>query len=116
MKELTKEKREFLEEALIKWRKELSKGRWRLTKSYIKEGVKHTLHLRHSRVIVQLALNKELEIWEHVHHINNNRSDDSLENLQVMTDAEHISLTHAGRRRTKKVDKMVDKEVDNAGK
>lgn len=102
MKELSEEKKQLFKEALKSWYKDINKGYIRLTKDRIINGVKIRSHLKHSRVIVQLTLDKELEPWEHVHHKDGNKQNDSLENLEVLSDSEHNSLTHAGKRRKNK--------------
>lgn len=97
MKELTEEKRNFLKSALeLKGYKEINGY------VYIRKQIKGKfIEIKRSRAIMQLHLNKELEVWETVHHKNGDKSDDGIENLQVMTNSEHISLTHAGKRRKK---------------
>lgn len=57
--------------------------------------------IKRSRAIMQLHLNKKLEIWEHVHHKDENRQNDQIENLEVIDTSKfdnHTSLHHAGKR------------------
>jgi hypothetical protein len=44
------------------------------------------------RLVMQEYLGRELSLSEVVHHINHNRSDNRLENLQVLSRAEHIKI------------------------
>lgn len=99
MKKLTIEKTLFLREALNNWQKCVKNGYVYLIKDRTVRGIRIVKRLKRSRVIIQLALNKELEMWEHVHHKDGNKQNDDLENLEVLKDIEHISLTHVGRRK-----------------
>lgn len=50
---------------------------------------------------MQLYLNKKLEIWEIVHHIDENKENDNIDNLEVINTKEfnfHTSMHHAGKR------------------
>lgn len=55
------------------------------------------------RFIMERHLGRRLEAYEDVHHINGVKSDNRLENLQVIGHGEHTRLTHAGRPRAKGV-------------
>jgi hypothetical protein len=48
--------------------------------------------IREHRHIMQLHLGRKLERWEHVHHINGDGMDNRIENLQVLSNAEHQRL------------------------
>lgn len=48
------------------------------------------------RIIMGQHLGRKLERWEHVHHINGDKKDNRLENLEVLTASEHSKL-HRGR-------------------
>ena len=79
MKDLIVEEREFLE-SLTKLKPQKQKsGYYRYTKQ-IKGKIRH---YKRSRVLMQLHLNKELEMWEVVHHKDGNRGNDKIENLEV---------------------------------
>ena len=56
-------------------------------KCYIKFGSRHE-----HRVIVEKSLGRKLSFNEVVHHLNHNRKDNRLENLQVMLRSEHTRL------------------------
>lgn len=62
-------------------------GIWLSKKGYIYKG-KKLLH----RLIMEDNLNQELESYEVVHHINGNKQDNRLENLEVLTRNEHSKL------------------------
>jgi hypothetical protein len=57
-------------------------------KSIVVEGKQ----IREHRHIMQCFLGRKLESWEHVHHINGNSLDNRIENLQVLSNADHQRL------------------------
>ena len=54
-----------------------------------------------SRMVIEEHLGRELSIFEIIHHIDGDRSNNEIENLQIMTREEHTSLHCAGRRKRK---------------
>ena len=46
-------------------------------------------HLLEHRWVIEQHLGRRLERWEHVHHINHDRLDNRVENLEVVTSGEH---------------------------
>ena len=85
MRDLTKEEIEFF--IRISENKPQKKG------SYWYYQHKKKMHKR-ARVVMQLHLNKKLEMWEIVHHINEKKWDDRIKNLEVMSLEEHSSHHH----------------------
>lgn len=51
------------------------------------------IRVRQYRWIMENALGRKLKRNEHVHHINGIKSDNRLENLQVMTATDHCRMT-----------------------
>ena len=49
-------------------------------------------HVYRYRLVVEEALGRYLSPSEIVHHINGDHTDDRLENLQIMTQADHAAL------------------------
>jgi hypothetical protein len=68
---------------------------------YICVKVKGKSYLLH-RLVMEKHLKRKLLATEIVHHINENQLDNRIENLEVMTRAEHIRLHHCGKKRPKK--------------
>lgn len=54
------------------------------------------------RLVMEQHLGRKLTSAEHVHHINGDRSDNRIENLQIVTASEHIALHHPGKLRWEK--------------
>ena len=60
-----------------------------------KDGRRHVIHYEfesgtrrtqsYPRYLMELALDRKLESWEHVDHINNDPTDDRIENYQILT-------------------------------
>lgn len=49
---------------------------------------------KRSRIFMQLFLGKKLESWELVHHKDGNKTNDSIDNLQVLNCSEHNAQHH----------------------
>ena len=56
-------------------------------------------HHKLARERVEREIKRKLSIFECVHHIDCNPSNNRINNLRVMTRGEHASLHHAGRRK-----------------
>jgi hypothetical protein len=71
-------------------------GRFVRSDGYVAVRVDSSFQLEH-RVIMEAHLGRRLEAWENVHHKNEDRADNRLENLEVMTVGAHASHHHKGR-------------------
>lgn len=56
-------------------------------------------YIRLHRYIMQEHLGRKLEIWEHVHHINDDPSDNRIENLEVLSNSDHQKKEHKFRKK-----------------
>ena len=65
------------------------------------EGRKYYEH----RLVMQHHLGRELEPDEHVHHINGDRADNRIENLEILTKSAH-HRSHAGERDMKQLSEL----------
>ena len=66
------------------------------------DGRKHVIHYdgktRHTqsypRYLMEQHLGRKLETWEEVDHINDDCTDDRIENYQILTKPENIEKSH----------------------
>lgn len=75
-----------------------------------KGGIKHRPdgYLRNSqtdeyihRETMEQYLGRKLEVWEHIHHKNGDKSDNRIENLEIFTNSAHRQLEVKKQRRDK---------------
>lgn len=51
------------------------------------------------RLVMSQFLGRKLERWEHVHHIDGNKENNDISNLQLLTDSEHAVITVKSRKK-----------------
>ncbi len=82
----------------IPWNKGTSKG-WLNQRGYI-EVKENGKSFKQHRKIMERHLGRPLLATEDVHHINGVKTDNRLENLEVLPHGKHTTVTNTGRSRT----------------
>ena len=67
-----------------------AKRRYLSEYGYIRLRINNKLVMEHRKVMEDF-LQRPLEDWEDVHHINGDKTDNRIENLEVMSKSEHTS-------------------------
>ena len=70
------------------------KGGLVLQQGYVMLKLPSGVYKKRARIIMEEFLNRKLFSHDIVHHINGDKADDRIENLQLMTRKEHINLHH----------------------
>ena len=55
-------------------------------------------YIAEHRLVMSEHIGRALEPWEHVHHVNGNKSDNALSNLALIARSAHAKLHHTGER------------------
>jgi hypothetical protein len=66
---------------------------------YIRRVIDGKFVLEH-RWLIEQHLNRKLERWEHVHHINGNPKDNRIENLKVLSNSDHAKTHFSGKKKS----------------
>lgn len=57
-------------------------------------------YVREHRLVMANHLGRLLDPSELIHHVNGDRTDNRIENLQIVTAGEHMTIEHTGRKRS----------------
>ena len=107
MRELTTKERKFLR-SLIKLSPQKYNGYMRFTRK--------KKHYKRGKVLLQLYLNKKLNHFDIVHHKDGDKTNDSIENLELTTQEKHNShhkevSKRKGHRAFNKISIEIEKEI-----
>lgn len=70
-------------------------GRFTRPDGYVAVKIGDQFQLEH-RVVMEKHIGRKLQSWEHVHHINEVKDDNRIENLEVMSVSDHASRHSKG--------------------
>ncbi len=83
--------------SMIEARQECTRPGFKISRGYVVVATRGpNLGKREHRLIVEAHIGRSLLATELIHHVNGNKSDNRIENLQIVSQAEHARLYRAG--------------------
>jgi len=66
------------------------------TSVFIYQKGNKCLHINYSRYLMCIKVGRILEAYEHVHHKDEDKTNDSIDNLEIILDVDHYKIHHEG--------------------